>query len=96
MLDLLFTILLILMLAGCVAPARAGDCPTDEAKLDAISDFIHEHYGNVFSMISSPPEDLRLFELTFWPYEPEVECTGAVRVADDCAVSVEQAIVCSR
>lgn len=84
----------ILVLAAS-PPAWAGECPTVEEKMDAIVVFIDEHYGLAFSMIDSLEGKPDVFKVEFWTYEPEAECMGLVRVADDCAVSVEQAIVCS-
>lgn len=84
----------VLLLLASTA-AWAASCPTDDSKMDAISDFIDEHYGLAFSMINSPPEDMALFEVEFWLYdEAEAACKGTVRVADDCAVSNAE-IACS-
>ena len=87
--------LAIVLLVLASTAASAEDCPTDETKMVAISDFIYEHHGSAFTMISSAPEDPALFEVDFWPYNPAGECSGAARVSDECEVSEEQALVCS-
>ena len=89
-------IVLLAVLAASV-PAGAGECTTTDEKVDAILVFAEEHYGPNASMIYSFEEDPDLFEVQIFPYDPEVECTGRVRVSDECVVAeaTEQAIVCS-
>ena len=66
---------------------QAGDCSTDDAKTEAVADFIEKHYPPAFMMIYSSDRDAELREVDFYPYEPQERCEGTVRVADDCRIT---------
>lgn len=82
------TLLVLLSALAASAPVRAAQCPTEDAKLDAIMVFIEEHYPLNASMIYSVEDDPTLFPVSIYLYDDdETVCEGTVRVSDECEVS---------
>ena len=77
-----------LLLCASLAAQADWDCTTEKGKAEAANDFLWEHY-DLAGAIVYPPED-GLIEVYFYPYQPdgseEPECTGRVRVDNQCRV----------
>lgn len=83
----------LIILSILVAPVVAADCTTEEGKAEAANDFLWKHYDPAGTIVHASEED-GLFELYFFPYQSdgseEPECSGWVRVDDQCRVTDAQ------
>lgn len=70
------------------ASVHADDCTTDEARGEALVVFLEKHYGDVSVMAYPSDQGTGLWDVYFYPYQPqERDCEGVVRVDDGCRIT---------